>query len=395
MSNLSSPIQEQERIHSIDTMRGFAILGIFLTNMIDFHSPMLYLNPYVWWSAKSDQNIYSLIDFFVQASFYPLFAILFGFGLMIMRERSIAKGFAFTPIALRRLGLLLLFGCIHAFFIWHGDILINYAVFGFIALLFFRLSGRALFLTGLITYLIPNVLFGLLLILSSLVTPIEMSEFYEHDEAHKSVESYQNGNFIEITSQRIYDWSQVNNLDNLVILLFTIFPFLLIGAGIAKLNWVQNVKHNLKRLKVLLIIFVITGSLLKLLPFAVRNVFSEFVQDIFGGPLLAVSYAMLIILLMEKFSTRLKMFQAVGKLALSNYLFQSIVATLIFYNYGLGLYSKISVGTGTLLALTIFFVQAYISVIWVRNYYYGPVEWVWRAVSYWKKPEWNKFNDKN
>jgi uncharacterized protein len=389
MSNLSNPISEKERINSIDAMRGFAILGIFLTNMLDFHSPMLYLNPYVWWSSNSDQTIYSFIDFFIQASFYPLFALLFGFGLMIMRERSVIKGVNFTPIAIRRLSMLLLIGCIHAFFIWHGDILINYAIFGFIALLFFRLSGRALILSGILTYMIPNILFGLLLFLLSLVTPT--TDYYHHDEAAKSVESYQNGTFWEITGQRIYDWNQVNSIENSIILFFTIFPFLLIGAGISKLKLVRNNIQNKKALKFLLLIFVTVGSLLKLLPFAVRNLFSEYVQDIFGGPLLAVSYALLVILLMEKYSARLVMFQAVGKLAISNYLFQSIIATLIFYNYGLGLYSKISVGTGTLLAITIFLIQAYISTIWVRNFHFGPVEYIWRAFSYWKIPNWKKF----
>jgi uncharacterized protein len=389
MSNVSNPISENERINSIDTMRGFAILGIFLTNMLAFHSPMLYLNPYVWWSTKSDQTIYSFIDFFVQASFYPLFALLFGFGLMIMRERSVSKGFNFTPIAIRRLSMLLVIGCIHAFFIWHGDILINYAILALIALLFFWMSGKALLLTGILTYMIPNILFGLLLFLATLVTPT--NDYYHHDEAIKSVESYQNGTFWEITGQRFYDWSQVNSIENSIILFFNIFPFLLIGAGISKLNLVRNNMQNKKAIKVLLLIFVIVGSLLKLLPFAVRNLFSEYIQDIFGGPLLAVSYALVIILLMEKHSAKLQVFQAVGKLAISNYLFQSIVATLIFYNYGLGLYSKISVGTGTLLAITIFLIQAYISTKWVRSYHYGPVEWIWRAFSYWKIPNWKKF----
>lgn len=113
-------MESNERIHSIDVMRGFAILGIFLTNMLAFHSPMLYLNPYIWWSSKVDQNIYNFIDFFVQASFYPLFALLFGFGLMIIKRRSIDKGISFTPIAIRRLSLLLVIGCFHAFFIWQS-----------------------------------------------------------------------------------------------------------------------------------------------------------------------------------------------------------------------------------------------------------------------------------
>jgi uncharacterized protein len=388
MEKIKGPIQTHERIHSIDAMRGFAILGIFLTNMLDFHSPMLYLNPYVWWSTKSDQTIYSIIDFFVQASFYPLFALLFGFGLMIIRERSLSRGYAFTPIAIRRLILLLLIGCIHAFFIWHGDILITYAICGFILLLFMRMSGKGLFLTGILLYVIPNLLMGLLLFLAAIFSP--MTDYSNHDEANQSVEMYQNGSFLEVASQRFYDWSQVNSFETFPIIFFTIFPFLLIGAGVAKLNWIKNNGMNKKRLTVLLIIFVIVGSLLKILPFGVRNLFSEYVQDIFGGPLLAVSYAIVIILLIEKFSSILKMFQAVGKLALTNYLFQSIVSTLLFYSYGLGLYNKISVGEGTILALCIFMIQALISIIWTQKFHFGPIEWIWRAVTYWKKPNWRK-----
>jgi uncharacterized protein len=381
-------VGSNERIHSIDVMRGVAILGIFLTNMLAFHSPMLYLNPYIWWSSKVDQNIYNFIDFFVQASFYPLFALLFGFGLMIIKKRSMDKGISFIPIAIRRLSLLLVIGCLHAFFIWHGDILITYALFGLITLLFLHLSGKTLIISGMISYLVPNFLLLLLMILVALTSSVP--EYSNHDEALQSVEVYQEGTFWEVTLQRVHDWNMVNGLEALPILFFTIFPFLLIGAGIAKLGWISNTVKYKKQLKIMFVFFIVLGSLLKLLPFAVRNLISEYVQDIFGGPLFAVAYAIIIILLMDKFNGRLHVFQAVGKLAISNYLFQSIVATLIFYSYGLGLYNKISVAQGTLLAVIIFIIQVIISNKWVQHYRYGPVEWVWRAFTYWQKPKWKK-----
>jgi uncharacterized protein len=381
-------MKSNERIQSIDVMRGIAILGIFLTNMLAFHSPVLYLNPYIWWSSKIDQNIYNFIDFFVQASFYPLFALLFGFGLMIIKRRSIDKGISFTPIAIRRLSFLLLIGCIHAFFIWHGDILITYAIFGLIALLFLHLSGKTLVITGVLIYIIPNFLLLLLMIVVSLTSSVP--EYSNHDEALQSVKVYQEGTFWEITLQRIHDWNMVNGLEALPILFFTIFPFLLIGAGIAKQEWISNSVKNKKLLKIILVFFILLGSLFKLLPFVVRNLISEYVQDIFGGPLLAAAYATFVILLMDKFARHLHVFQAVGKLAISNYLFQSIVATLIFYSYGLGLYNKISVAQGTLLALIIFIIQVIISNKWVQHYQFGPVEWIWRAFTYWQKPKWKK-----
>lgn len=379
-------IQQYERINSIDAIRGFAILGIFLTNMLDFHSPMLYINPYEWWLSESQQTIYSLIDFFVQASFYPLFSVLFGFGLMVIKERAVVKVNSFTLIAVRRLILLLVIGCVHAFFIWHGDILMNYAILGFFALLFLHLSGKSLLYIGIITYMIPNILFSLLLFVVSLFYPRE--NHFNQEEAFNSVSVYQNGTFSEITMQRFHDWYLVNGLENIIILFFSIFPFLLIGAGIAKLKWIRNDMVNKKKIKYIFFFFVLLGCILKLFPFAFRNLFTEYVQDIFGGPLLGFSYAMIIILLMDRYSSKLKIFQAVGKLALSNYLLQSIVSTLLFYSYGFGLYNKVSVGTGLMIAVGIFILQAYISMIWIRKYQYGPIEWIWRAFSYWSKPSW-------
>jgi uncharacterized protein len=138
-----SPLQESNRILSLDRMRGFAMLGIFLVNMLSFHSPLLYIDPLKWWKDPLDQGFYVSIDIFVQASFYPLFSMLFGYGLVLLRERAQLKGISFIPIALRRLSLLLVIGLIHAFFIWHGDILFNYAFLGLIFLLFIRLSGRS------------------------------------------------------------------------------------------------------------------------------------------------------------------------------------------------------------------------------------------------------------
>ncbi|HLO12991.1 MAG TPA: DUF418 domain-containing protein [Pseudoneobacillus sp.] len=388
MSILKKSVQEHERINSIDVMRGFAILGIFLMNMLDFHSPMLYIDPYKWWRSTTDKTIYSLINFFVQASFYPLFAMLFGFGLMTMRLRAADRGISFTPIAIRRLSMLLIIGCLHAFLIWHGDILITYAIFGFFALFFLKWSGKSLLSFGILIYTIPNLLISLLNLIAILFSPITIHTYL--DDARKAVDAYQNGSFLEVTAQRLNDWSMVNNLASFYSMFFAIFPLFIIGAGIAKLNVVKNEIGNKKQFKKMLFVFLILGSLIKSLPFVSRNLFSESLLDIFGGPLLAVSYSLIIILLMEKHSEKLKLFQSVGKLSLSNYLFQSTVSTFLFYSYGFGLYNKVSVGMGTILVLVIFIFQAYISMIWVKRYHYGPVEWVWRAFSYMKKPRWKK-----
>lgn len=393
MDRQVSPVLEKDRIISLDIMRGFAILGIFLVNMLSFHSPYLYIDPFEWWDSPADKGAYAFIDIFVQASFYPLFSMLFGYGLVILRERAMAKGLGFGGMAARRFSLLLLIGIIHAFLIWHGDILINYAIFGFIFLMFVKMSGKNMLLTGILLYIIPNLLFVLLLFSTVLFVPPEDLSIYDKEAALASLQAYQNGSFSEITSQRIQDWSGVNNLASLPIMLASIFPLFLIGGGAAKLRWLEEPVKNRAFLIKIMLISLAAGLLFKLLPYITEsNLGLDYMQDIFGGPLLAIAYGLGIAVMINN-SHRpgfLLPLSYVGKMSLSNYLFQSIISTFIFYSYGLGFYGKVSASGGTLLVMVIFAFQVLISRLWIARYYYGPVEWLWRSFTYLKIPNWKR-----
>lgn len=393
MQNKLYSIAENKRIVSVDVMRGFAILGIYLVNMMAFHSPFIYIDPLKWWDDPIDQTVYSTIDFLAQASFYPLFSMLFGYGLVILRDRAIVKGVNFHFIAIRRLGVLLLIGIIHAFLIWEGDILILYAVFGFLSLLFLHISGKKLLLSGVLLYIIPHLLLFLLFSAMLIFMPQESFDISDPSSAEASIQAYQSGTFSEITHQRIHDWSRSNNMGSLPVFLVTIFPLFLIGAGVAKLGWISNAEEHMGKLKKILLFTLPLGLLLKSMPYLMgRNFANDYLQDFFGGVLMAIAYACLIAVVMEKFQGgKLLLFLApVGKLSMSNYLFQSVVTTLIFYNYGLGFYGKISLTAGVLLALGIFFIQVLMSHFWVKRFYYGPVEWLWRSVTYLNKPKWKR-----
>ncbi|GLB58852.1 DUF418 domain-containing protein [Cytobacillus sp. NCCP-133] len=393
MNKLVSPVLEQDRIISLDMMRGFAILGIFLVNMLSFHSPLLYLDPSQWWNSLADKTVYAFIDIFIQASFYPLFSMLFGYGLVILRDRAAAKGLPFRGMALRRFSLLLLIGIIHAFLIWHGDILINYAIFGFVFLLFIKMNGKNMLLTGLLLYIIPNLLFALLFFVTVLFVPGDDLSIYNSAAAEASMEVYKNGSFLEITVQRIEDWSGVNNIASLPIMLASIFPLFLIGGGAARLKWLEKTEKVRGFLSKIMIASLAAGLLFKVLPYLYeRNMALEFIQDIFGGPLLAIGYGMVIALSIKKGEVPrvLLPLAYVGKLSLSNYLLQSIVSTFIFYSYGLGFYGELSAFGGTVIVIIIFALQVIASRCWVTRYYYGPVEWLWRSFTYLKLPNWSR-----
>ncbi|WP_210364626.1 DUF418 domain-containing protein [Bacillus sp. REN3] len=376
------------RIVSIDRMRGFSLLGIFLVNMISFHSPFFYIDPGTWWDGTSSRITYKLIDLFVQASFYPLFAMLFGYGLVILRERTLDKGMPFYPIAFRRLSILLSFGIVHAFLIWSGDILITYAICGFVFLFFIDWGAKRLLFAGLALYIIPNLLLLMMLTLSLLAEPNASFSIYDREAAEQAIEIYQTGSFMEITEQRIKEWDEHHNIPGLLFYLITILPLFLIGAAAAKWRLFENVSSKKQGMASFAVVMAAAGLLLKVIPYlTVRNIVTDYAQDTFGGPLLSVSYALWIALASEnrKMDRLFAPLEAAGRLSISHYLFQSVFSTMIFYSYGLGYFGKVSLFEGTMLAIGIYTIQLAASGLWVRRFFYGPVEWLWRSGTYMKK----------
>ncbi|WP_409253392.1 DUF418 domain-containing protein [Bacillus sp. SCS-153A] len=379
------PVAHKERLLSLDVIRGFSLLGIFIINMISFHSPFLYIDQYSWWTAPVDQQIFPWIDILVQSSFYPLFAMLFGYGLAIQQERSLERGVNFYPLAVRRLTALLLIGCVHAFFIWSGDILINYALFGLLLLFFMKLSGKALLWAGSLLFLLPQLFFSILMILVSLTDKTGVAFYSDLTNITNSIEAYGNGGLREIFFQRFEDWYNVNGPGNITFVLLSIFPMLLIGAGAGKMHILQRIPGRRTFWIILLVVLASLGLALKSLPFTVEaNVAYSYIQDMLGAPFLSVSYAILLALLLinRKISVVLKPLAAAGRMSLTNYLAQSIIGTLIFYNYGLGLYGEVTLATGTWLAAGIFFIQVIVSELWLSKFRQGPMENIWRILTY-------------
>ncbi|MCA1056410.1 DUF418 domain-containing protein [Rossellomorea aquimaris] len=386
--NALSPIEESERIVSLDVIRGFSLLGIFLINMISFHSPFLYMDPYSWWKVPEDRTLYPWVDVLVQASFYPLFAMLFGYGLSIQQSRAAMRGKPFYPFAVRRLIVLLGIGCVHAFLVWSGDILINYAVFGLLLLLFMNLSGKMLLMMGSLLLLLPQLFFSILLVLMTYADPAGVTHYTDIGAIQDSVASYSSGSFSDIMSQRFQDWYLVNSPGNLVFLLLSILPVMMIGAGAGKLKLLEKVTAHKKRWGILGAGLLISSIGIKMLPLLIEtNMAYSYIQDFLGGPFLSVSYAIILALLLEnkKLKKWSKPLASAGRMSMTNYLLQSIIGTLIFYSYGLGLYGEVTLTTGTFLAMGIFIIQVIFSEIWLSSFKQGPVERLWRTLTYGKQ----------
>ncbi|MET0786575.1 MAG: DUF418 domain-containing protein [Paenisporosarcina sp.] len=376
-----APTQLSERVVALDMMRGFSLLGIFIVNMLAFHTPFYYIDPYTWFQSPADRDAFQWIDIAIQGSVYPLFSMLFGYGLAMQFTKARERGVSFPKLALRRLLVLLGFGIAHAFLIWSGDILISYAISGLILMWILSLSWKWLLGIGLGLYMIPNILMSLLMMLIPADEPIYTG--IQHIEA--SITAFGSGSWSDIFAQRAADWVYANGLGVIAFLLITIFPYMLIGAAASKMNLIQRTAEKKVFWIILIAIALSVGTYIKFLPYMkAPSFFTMYVQDIFGGPLQAVAYAGIIALLCQLSLFR-KIFSPVakaGRMSMTTYLTQSIVATTIFYSYGFGLYGKVDVMTGTWMAIGIFLIQLIFAELWLLKFNQGPVEMLWKRLTY-------------
>ncbi|RAZ69858.1 DUF418 domain-containing protein [Planococcus maitriensis] len=376
------PISLRERVDAIDLMRGFSLFGILLINMLAFHTPLSYIDPYKWFSGNMDQTIFTGLDIFVQASFYPLFSMLFGYGLMMQFLRAEDYGQPFMPIAVKRLLVLLAFGIIHAFLIWYGDILITYALMGLLLIGMLRLPPGWLLGLGVLLYMLPHLMFTVIMFLAVMVDP---NIYIGYQEAEQSVAAYQSGTFAEIFSRRLTDWYYVNNPFSFIILAVTILPLMMIGAAAAKWRMIEQAAVKKKTWLVLAASSLAAGLLLKSMPYLFdKNYAYQYVQEMFGGPLVAIGYAAIIALLSLNlnFVKALSPLVKAGRMSMTVYITQSVIATSIFYSFGLGLYGQVDLLTGTLIAVGIFVIQLIFAELWFSKFNRGPIEMIWRRWTY-------------
>lgn len=399
----AEPIQSRERIEVLDVIRGFALLGILIANMSMFSSPAMFLdivgeNP---WTGFWNKLTTSFINLFVQGKFYSMFSFLFGLGFSIFLER--AKTRTAKPVKLfhRRLFVLLIIGLIHAFFIWSGDILVSYALLGFLLPLFFNVKPKTLLLWALALFLVFIMFMSLSMGMVDLLKSAQEDIFNQAlgpfiAETEKTIansyHAYGNGTFAEIMSQRAVD--SLSALSQVFMNVFIIFPLFLIGLYAGKKEIFQNIEANLPFIKRVWTWSFVIGFIMSLVKFAAKTRMAEdffsfntaihFGAGVFADTGLCLFYITTLVLLCRntKWMVRLRPLAYMGRMALSNYLLQSIICTTIFYNYGLGLYGKVGPAWGLVLTLVIYIIQIFISKYWFKYFRFGPMEWVWRSLTY-------------
>ena len=392
---LVTPTTTRERIREIDVLRGFALVGIIVANMRGFNSPMeVYIRPYLVWDGTVDRIAQGFIDWFVGGKFITLFAILFGLGFAVQLERAKDR---FTGVYVRRLAGLLVIGAAHAFLIWWGDILLTYAVMGFFLIVFRAQSQSSVFLWSMVLYWFPvMVMVGFFVV--SLAGPVASPELPEASEEgiQRTIEIYTQGSYGEVLIQRYQDWQSFNS--SFPVGLPRILAMFLFGVWVWRQGILQNVRDHLPLLRKTCWwslpiglagngYFVLVNELWRPNPMEPTALnLSWWIATSVGVPALSLFYACSVVLLYQReaWRRRLRPFAAVGRMALTNYLMQSVVCTFLYYGFGLALFGKVGPALGLAIAFVIYALQVVFSTWWARAFRFGPAEWVWRSLTYGK-----------
>ncbi len=396
------PITLAERIQFIDVVRGMALFGILAANMRAFFAPVdVYDRIGVLFPGRADVIAQWFVLAFIQGKFISIFSFLFGMGFAIQMSRAEAKGARFMSFYPRRLLALALFGLIHGIVVWSGDILLTYAFSGAILLLFRNRQQKTLLWWAGGLFLLP-------IVASSVYLAVYFSRWHRPsmdpkppDMAmiHHVVEIYARGTVRQIMAQNWVEWKH-----ELPTTLFAIYAtaLFLLGMWVWRAGIVQHLDDYepvFRRIRawclpIGAVISIYVASVMVWLPPGKVSLWGFFAGILWlpGSHILAAGYVsgLAVLFLREDWQRRLAPFAAVGRMALTDYLMQSVFFTVFFYHYTTGLFGRIGPAWGLLLTVVFYSLQVAFSNWWLERYRFGPMEWLWRGMTYGKFPAMRK-----
>lgn len=382
------PVSPTERIQVLDVLRGIAIGGILIGNMQWFSGYGMMPPQLTAAAASYDQITTYLVHVLVEGKFYSIFSFLFGIGFAMQMAKAAERGDTRAGHFRRRLFWLLVIGVLHAVFLWAGDILSVYAVVGFVLILFRNRTDMTLLRWAAMLLAVPVVTYAILLSLFLAFAPPDVAATIASAQAEQWSTSFaivQQGSYFEILTGYNPQYL-LGRWAGLIIQmrLPKILAMFLLGMYAYRRGYFQDVAANLPFIRKV-VIYGLTFGLAGNLLFAwLAGNEAPFPPSIAG---LALGIAAAVLLLWQGDLTKqpLAIFAPVGRMAMTNYLLQTVVCVTIFYGYGFQQFSRFGALKATLMALAIVIFQLIASTIWLRYFAYGPMEWIWRQLTYRKR----------
>ena len=393
-----SPVTLAGRIESLDVLRGVAILGILIMNIQGYAMiGAAYLNPSAYGDLIGLNGlVWKLSHVFADMKFITIFSMLFGAGVVLMNDRVVSQGGRPASRHYRRMLGLFVIGLIHAYLLWHGDILVVYSLCGLVVFLFRHRQPKALLILGTLFLVVPSVLYSF----------SGWGMQYWPDESVQAMMEYWAPTAEAVSAELLAfrsSWLEQMEYRAPASLFFHTFVFLFWGGwrtigvmlwGMALYKWgVFSALRPARFYGWMATVGLVLGYSLTTFGM-LRNIAAGWAIEysFFFGPLfnywgslpVALAYVSIVMLVCrsEILIWVKGVLAAVGRTALSNYLLQTLICTTIFYSQGFGLLGEVARTGQILIVLGVWVVQVTVSVIWVRHFRFGPVEWLWRSATY-------------
>ena len=426
-----APVSSQERISSVDVLRGAALLGILLMNILDFG--MAWRGPAGELASgagvsRADIAYWAVSHVLFEGKMRALFSMLFGAGVVLLTSRAEERGggIQVADIYYRRTLWLIVFGMLHAYFVWAGDILFFYGVTGLTLFPFRNCRPIGLIAAGvvLLTIIMLKGYWGAGEIrmqrdkaavadqAAATGKPLNEEqrdaqrkwadikrEFKPSDEAVSKSIAEHRGSYLTLFISRAHWASRSEGEEYYREGFFDAGGMMLIGMGLMKLGVFSAGRSTRFYLAMMVFGYGVGLSLNAWSGYRIwSSYFDTFVlvdMNFWYSPgrlAAALGHVGLIMTLYRVglLSGLFERLAAVGRMALTNYLATSVVCTLIFNGYGLGFYDRLGRAQLLPVVLAVWGIQLLLSPIWLRHFRYGPAEWVWRSLTYWRiQPLWS------
>jgi uncharacterized protein len=385
------PVAPQERIGALDLLRGWAMFGVLWSNIYGYatYQPESALDRALRWTHH----------WLVQDRFYTLLILLFGVGFGIQLTRANSLGTDLRNTYYRRSAALLAIGIVHGTLIWDGDVLTTYALAAFALVMFRTTSTRKVIVAGALLWIAGPIIVRELMFLSGLrfMAPWlgDFTAIYAH------------GTWLQIERVRVVVY--MDRLGRFGLISYARnLPAFLIGLWCIKSGYLRRLIDEPRVTRRLLAVALVAAAIGYAMwnfsdaiwpmrpppgrpqgfpyPYFQLIMLRQFVLKFFDWATegTAIAYACILLLIWQRARGErlLRPLAATGRMALTTYLTQSIVCTLLFYSYGVGWYGRFSFAGVTLIAFILFACQMVASTWWLAQFRFGPAEWVWRTLTY-------------
>jgi len=394
----AGPVTQSERIVSIDVLRGFALLGILVVNMQLFAMiEAVLFNPPAYGDLTGANRLVWVVSYLLfDQKVMTIFSMLFGAGIVILTERVAARRGSPAATHYSRMMWLIVFGMLHGYLLWYGDILYSYGMCGLVVYLFRRVRPSWLIVWGIASIAVASGLF-LLCGLAMHFGIWAPGQGYVADfrpgflEIQRELDTYRSG----WIGQMAYRVPSTIDCQTFVFLVWSSWRaggLMLLGMGLYKLG-VFSGRLSARTYALMLAVGLLVG--LPLVGYGIHRYEEEgwnpayvlyfgYQYNYWASLLVSLGWVGLIMLLCRRSTTGwlARSLAAVGQMAFSNYILHTLICTTIFYGHGFGQFGRVSRVGQAGIVVAIWAVQLVISPLWLRRFRFGPLEWLWRTLTY-------------